>query len=257
MTISFHNGSAAHRAHNARDPRATDRQAHIDPAGHHETWIDEEPAEAYRRIFGDAQKEYNTHTRPDRRIRDYFRKIERSDKKHPVYECILTIGNGHGEQPRPEDGRQIFAEFVRDWPRRNPNLYLIGAYYHADEPGAAPHVHLDYIPVYHSTRGMRLQTGLTKALQEQGFTYKDRHHTEQIQWQARERDALETACVFRGYQIEHPGRQAQHMETRLYKARKELETVTRRYSAVIAAAGLAANIVRDMERSQEREGQTR
>lgn len=96
-----------------------------------------------------------------------------------------------------------------------------------------------------------LQTGLAKALQEQGFVYHDRHSTEQIQWQHRERNALETLCTARGYQIEHPARQAEHIETRLYKARKELESVTRKYSAVIAAAGLAVNIVRDMEREQE------
>lgn len=68
-------------------------------------------------------------------------------------------------------------EFVSTWQERNPNLELIGAYYHADEQGE-PHIHLDYIPVAHGyKRGLETQTGLVKALQEQGFekTVKQLH----------------------------------------------------------------------------------
>lgn len=257
MTISFHNGHVAHRAHNSRDQRVIKDMDHIDPNGRCEVWIDEEPAAAYERIFGEAVREYDAEqSRPERRIGDYFRKIQQSDRKHPVYEAIVTIGNGHGELPDPSVGYEILREFVDGWKARNPRLELIGAYYHADEPGAAPHVHLDYVPVYHSQRGMRLQTGLARALQEEGFRYDGRHATEQIQWQNRERGVLEGLCVFRGYHIEHPARELQHVETRLYKARKELQMVTRRYNAVIAAAGLATNIIRSVEKevsqSQER-----
>lgn len=53
-------------------------------------------------------------------------------------------------------------KFVEEWQERNPNLELIGAYYHGDEPGAEPHVHLDYIPVAHGyTKGIETQTGLS------------------------------------------------------------------------------------------------
>lgn len=59
VTISTHNGSKAHRQHNMRDERVTQKEPHINPNGVHEVWIDEEPKAAYERIFGGALKEYN------------------------------------------------------------------------------------------------------------------------------------------------------------------------------------------------------
>ena len=73
-------------------------------------------------------------------------------------------------QDCPKDlGKVIKQQFVQEWQERNPNLALIGAYYHADEQGE-PHVHLDYVPVAHGyTKGMDTQAGLVKAFGEMGF----------------------------------------------------------------------------------------
>ena len=77
-------------------------------------------------------------------------------------------------------GKKIMREFVDEWPKSNPNLELIGAYYHADEQGE-PHVHIDYIPVAHNyTRGLEVQNGLVKAFGEMGFV-KEGKRTAQIQ----------------------------------------------------------------------------
>lgn len=68
--------------------------------------------------------------------------------------------------------KAIMHKFVDNWSARNPNLKLIGAYYHADEDGE-PHIHLDYVPVAHGyVKGMETQTGLVKALGEQSFDKK-------------------------------------------------------------------------------------
>lgn len=45
--------------------------------------------------------------------------------------------------------KKILKDYVQDWKRRNPNLEMIGAYYHNDEQGKQPHVHIDYVPVAH------------------------------------------------------------------------------------------------------------
>ena len=52
-TVSVHNGSAANREHNRRNPRTTGQMPHIqqDLVHHNETWIDIPVREAYKQIF--------------------------------------------------------------------------------------------------------------------------------------------------------------------------------------------------------------
>lgn len=223
VTISTHNGSSVSREHNKRNEKVVSKESHIDPNGEHEVWIDEKPQDAYKRLFGQSVADYNARqTRTDRQISNYYADVCKDAKKHPVYEMIVTVGN-RDNAIDPRMGKDIMREFVDGWKDRNPNLELIGAYYHADEQGV-PHVHCDYIPVAHGyTRGMETQTGLVKALGEQGFE-KQGKATAQIQWEHRENQALETLCKARGLTIDHPLEEnRQHMHTELYKARRELE----------------------------------
>ncbi len=137
---------------------------------------------------------------------------------------IVSIGNRDNAIDE-QVGKQILREFVDSWKDRNPNLELIGAYYHADEEGV-PHVHCDYVPVAHGyTRGMETQTGLVKALGEMGFE-KQGKATAQILWEHRENNTLETLCKARGLIIEHPLEENRvHLQTDAYKARQELTEV--------------------------------
>ena len=52
-TVSVHNGSAANREHNRRNPRTTGQMPHKqqDLVHHNETWIDIPVREAYKQIF--------------------------------------------------------------------------------------------------------------------------------------------------------------------------------------------------------------
>ena len=49
----------------------------------------------------------------------------------------------------------------------NPNFYVFNAILHMDE--ATPHLHIDYIPVGHYTRGQDTQNGIAHALKEMGY----------------------------------------------------------------------------------------
>ncbi len=224
VTISTHNGSQVAREHNKRNPRVILKEDHIDPEGHFEIWIDEDPKVAYERIFGQACEAYNAkQTKEDRKIQDYYAKICKDEKKHPVYEMIIGI---YGRNPdgspvcSKAEGRNILRAFVDDWKRRNPNLELIGAYYHADEEGA-PHVHLDYIPVARGyTKGMEVQTSISRALQQQGCAAQGQQ-TEQMQWQASENQHLGNLCALCGMTVLHPGSTA-HKSTEIYKAERKL-----------------------------------
>lgn len=227
VTISTHNGSAVSREHNIRNPKVVSKEPHIDMNGSHEVWIDEPVRKAYDRLFGEAVEAYNAkQARPERQIKSYYNDICKDSKKHPVYEMIIGI-YGKNENGSPicsaEQGKEIMRRFVEEWQERNPNLELIGAYFHADEPGADPHVHLDYIPVAHRyTRGLETQTGLVKALGEQGFEKKGKA-TAQIQWEKRENDYLTKLCEDMGLTVDHPkieGRK--HIDTQELKLQVQL-----------------------------------
>lgn len=95
-TVSVHNGSAANREHNRRNPRTTGQVPHIqqDLVHHNETWIDIPVREAYKQIFQTAVDDYNRRqSRPERKIRDYYNQIRKSAKKHTAYELIIQIGD--------------------------------------------------------------------------------------------------------------------------------------------------------------------
>lgn len=238
VTISTQNGSVVHQAHNIRDKRCVEKEPHIDPNGVHETWVHEGVREAYDRLFGESAKRYNEkQSRPERRIKSYYNKVLRNEKMHPCYEMIIGI-YGRNDDGTPicsnEMGKDIMREFVDNWQQRNPNLELIGAYYHADEAGE-PHVHIDYIPVAHGyKKGMDTQAGLVKAFGEQGLEMKG-NITAQIQWEARENDYFTALCESRGLTVDHPKKDGiKHLDTETYKKQQELETTIDNYNFMTA-----------------------
>lgn len=231
-TISTHNGSQAHRAHNIRDPKATGKQEHINPAlsGNNETIVDISPQEAYTALFGGALEEYNLKQskRPERQISDYLGHIRKDKKKHAVYEMIIQVGDRNDTGINPEETqteRRILKEFIAGWPERNQCLALIGAYIHADETDGTLHAHLDYIPVASGYKnGMRLQNGLVRALGAQGFEMKRVNgETAQIRWEKRENGVLEQICNKYGIEVEHPREGRKHEHTSTYKLGKAEE----------------------------------
>lgn len=236
-TISTHNGSQVAREHNLRNRKVTDKEEHIDKEGIHEIWKDEKPKDAYKRIFGEAVERYNDRQimsgHAERQINDYYKKICEDKKKHPVYEMIISIGN-YEQHPSAELSRQILKEFVADWKRRNPNLIMIGAYYHEDEArGAASpygHVHIDYIPVaYNLTRGIDTQNALNKALEQMGYETESMRDTAQMRWEKAENQYLENLCKEHGLQIEHPELEhKQHMNMTEYRQLKRIEELEKK-----------------------------
>ena len=229
VTISTHNGSSISREHNVRNRKVTNKESHIDPNGVYEVWHDEAMRSAYERLFGEAVAEYNAkQNREDRQIKNYYKKVQEDSKKHTAYEMIIGIygKDENGNYLCPEStGKEILRQFVDEWKERNPNLELIGAYYHADEPDAQPHVHIDYIPVGHDYKnGPSIQNGLVKALGEMGFEKKGKA-TAQIQWEQRENSYLDNLCRKRGLEVDHPREQKEHVHTSLLKAHTELEAL--------------------------------
>lgn len=218
-TIATHNGSTLNQGHNRRDIKYTSKDGHIRENGHVEIWKDEPLREAYERIFSDAQKEYNERQkRSDRKINDYYQKVKNDAKRHVCYEMI--IGVYKAPQVSEKDKREIMKKFVDSWQARNPNLELVGAYYHADEVGE-PHVHIDYIPVADCTRGMSKQNALNSAFEQMGYHGTSIKNTPQMAWQRAQNQELERLCKERGITIEHDTEKKKHLSVREYQEMKE------------------------------------
>lgn len=236
-TISTHNGSIVHRDHNIRNYKPEQLPTNINPERlkYNEVLIDETPQHAYKRIFGQALQEYNDkQNRPERKIRSYYSHIKKSAKQHPVYEMIVQIGdcNDTGNE-NIENEKACIIEFIAGWQKRNPNLELIGAYIHADE--MTLHAHLDYVCVGHNyVKGMRMQAGMVKALEGQGFV-KEGKETAQIKWERRENKELERICIAHAIAVRHPeGEKTEHLRTEEYKLRKEVEEASCNISEMTA-----------------------
>lgn len=233
-TIATHNGSNVAIEHNRRDRRITDKEEHIDPNGISENWVDCESVEkAYERVFGKAIEEYNAkqirnrHHDKQTSVQQFLGEIEQHKYKKPMYEMIVGV---YGEDVSEQQKKEILWDFAQGWKERNPNLIMVGCYYHSDEPGEQ-HLHIDYIPIYHANqRGIGIKQGLNKALEEQGIEEPseskgrfDKFHTRQIEWEKRENAHLEQLCQAKGISVQHSEFSREHEEKRDYIARQQMQ----------------------------------
>lgn len=197
-TISFHNGKVFSRGHNIRDDRFVYTQEHIDRTLSEKNVIlyDVPLRQAYDEIFRESVEEYNSKQKmKSRRIDSYYDKIKSEKQKNVAYECIVQIGDKDDTGNTAQQEREALLKYAYTWNDRNPNLRLVGAYLHADEPNGTVHLHMDYIPVAQCTRGMKIQNSMNRALQQQGFTSTNIHKTALMAWQDSERKVLENICV--------------------------------------------------------------
>ena len=205
-----------------RNRKVTDKEPHIDKNGWYAIWHDEPLRDAYKRLFGKAQEEYNLkQTRNDRRIVDYLSTVQKSAKQHALYETIITLGNVD-EHPEPHKSYEILQQVYGEWKIKYPNLAVVGAYFHADEKGA-PHIHIDYVPIAHGyKKGLAVQNGLVKAFGEMGFILKGKD-TAQIQWQRDLKSRVTELAKERGFKVVEPTvKRKKHVETALYKLEKQV-----------------------------------
>lgn len=225
-TISTHNGSDVSRQHNIRDERVVSKEKHIDPNGWHEVWLDIPPKDAYKEVFNDAVIEYNKkQKRNDRKITDYYQKIKKDKKKHLLYEMICGV---YGDNITQKCSHDILYNFAEDFQERHPNLKIVGIYFHADEEGKCPHIHIDYFPIARMKKGMLLQNSLAKALEQEGFRSGQKYNeTAQISFEHSENTILENICNEYGLAVEHPQRDMniEHLDTAVYKKQKEIESL--------------------------------
>ena len=177
---------------------------HIKPefTGLNEVLVHEDIRDVYKREFGKAVEEYNSkQKRKDRRIKDYYSKVENSKKTRTQYEFIVQVGNINdyrSDENRKtsqtwQTSKKILENYFENFQKRNPNLIPYNAVIHMDEEGA-PHMHLNVVPVAHdlnAKQGVKVKPVLNKALAEEGFDISKKDNRKQWRdFQHREADAL-------------------------------------------------------------------
>ena len=256
LTASVHKGtcSSAHLGHNRR----TIRVPHADKDRQHLNikYIDMSLEDAYHILFDSALKEYNANKKPSRRIPDYLAHIReqyekgeaklqearsrgasskelariKSSYSKPFYEVIVSIGNSDAYNGAFRSGGEneqiavdILNEYIKDFQKRNPFLYVFSSHIHRDESGV-PHIHIDYIPWTNEIgRGLPMRVSENGAFKQQGLTTGKRGDIGSIAFQNQEREALATIAKQYGINIIDGKHSKKHLEKEEYILRQEQE----------------------------------
>lgn len=87
----------------------------------------------------------------------------------------------------------------RGFRREILNFYVFNAVLHLDE--STPHLHINYIPVGHFTRGLEVRNAKNKAMEEMGFGNDAKAND---RWRRNEWDILKNICNAHGIEISEP-----------------------------------------------------
>lgn len=177
-------------------------------------YCNENIKDVYHELFDEALARYNAkQTRKDRRIDNYYEKIDASKQEKTFHEIILQVGNKDDMNATTENGRlaaKVLDEYMRDFRQRNPTLRVFSAYLHMDE--ATPHLHIDFVPfTTGSKRGLETRVSLKQALAALGFKGGTRSDTEWNQWVAFEKRQLAAVMERHGIEWEQKGTHEKHL----------------------------------------------
>lgn len=221
-TISFHCGHVFSEHHNF-DKNFRARQEHIDPemTDKNIVIVHENLKDVYLKLFEQSRIEYNQKQinkgHPERQIDNYYKNVDKSEQQHVAYEIIIQIGDRNTTGINKSDTEvEIMKDFVKEFQEHNQNFYVFGAVIHRDEKDGTDHLHLDYVPWGHSSRGMDIQNSLTLALKEQGFKTEKGKGLGIKQWTEHERGELERLCREHGIEVEHKKENREHLEKQAY-----------------------------------------
>ena len=123
--------------------------------------IVEDVKQVYLDEFEQARIEYNSKTRADRQIKDYFQKV--CDSQNDIAcEIIIELGDMDFWQDKDNEYRykmtDVYNEQVQELSKLLPDFKIANATIHYDE--TSPHMHIIGVPVIDDCkRGMKKQVG--------------------------------------------------------------------------------------------------
>ena len=123
--------------------------------------IVEDVKQVYLDEFEQAKIEYNSKTRADRQVKDYFQKVCNS-QNDIACEIIIELGDMDFWQDKDEEYRfkmiDVYNEQIQDLNKILPSFKVVNATIHFDE--TSPHMHVIGVPVIENCkRGMKKQVG--------------------------------------------------------------------------------------------------
>ena len=200
----------------------------------------------YHELFDEALERYNAkQKRSDRKIDNYYEKIRQSKQEKLFHEVILQIGNKDDMNAKSEEGqlaKDILIEFMEDFQKRNPNLYVFSAHLHMDEE--TPHIHIDFVPyIRNSERGLDTRVSLKGALAEQGFKGGTRSATEWNQWMESEKQELSKVAERYGVRWKQLGTHNKHLSVLDFEKQERAKEVAKLEKAVSSNKAELSHII--------------
>lgn len=171
FSISFNQSHQSSLSHNNRENIYGNPG--IDPSRLDENiyFVQKDIRSVYKDVFQEAVDKYNEkQKRNDRKIQDYYDKIHKNDKTHEQRELVVAVGEGKDDPKYREAKKEALKQYAEAFQGRNPNLAVYNMVLHDDE--ANPHLHINYVPNFESSRGLTRRVGMDRALQQQGVQGK-------------------------------------------------------------------------------------
>lgn len=171
FSISFNQSHQSSLSHNNRENIYGNPG--IDPSRLEENiyFVQKDIRSVYKDVFQEAVDKYNEkQKRNDRKIQDYYDKIHKNEKTHEQRELIVAVGEGKDDPKYREAKKEALKQYAEAFQGRNPNLAVYNMVLHDDE--ANPHLHINYVPNFESSRGLTRRVGMDRALQQQGVQGK-------------------------------------------------------------------------------------
>ncbi|MED1512225.1 plasmid recombination protein [Bacillus proteolyticus] len=171
FSISFNQSHQSSLSHNNREN--IHGNPGIDPSRLDENiyFVQKDIRSVYKDVFQEAVDKYNEkQKRNDRKIQDYYDKIHKNEKTHEQRELVVAVGEGKDDPKYREAKKEALKQYAEAFQGRNPNLAVYNMVLHDDE--ANPHLHINYVPHFESSRGLTRRVGMDRALQQQGVQGK-------------------------------------------------------------------------------------
>jgi len=216
------------------------------------TYVKQDVRDAYEELFGEAVKEYNAKQKqPCRRIKDYYEHISKGKREEAFYELVVQFGDSKTAPVGSENGetvKKMLDDYIKDFKKRNPNLYIFNAVLHMDE--ASPHLHIDVIPFYTEKRKNGLSKGVSmkSALDAQGFTAKGVKENQLVTWEDNERGAMKKILERHGYEYEHKNVKHKHMSVEEYKEYQDAQKLSLLKKKKLSPEELSAQNIEGLKR---------
>lgn len=177
---TIHIGKKYSLRHNTRDfdSRKWNTDGHINESRScmNEVLVNINLRDFFEETFGQSIDDFNNKNKSkhaDRctTVSKYF-----DEQKRKAQETILQVGNAEtytemveqfGQSKADKFYKKALEKAFEKWREDNPSLKVFGAYIHLDEQ--TPHLHLDWLPVAETTRGLTTKVSLEGALKQIGF----------------------------------------------------------------------------------------